>query len=66
MVGMIKTAVSQRAAKGGKARATRALLLDAAVKVIGRKGYTGATVDEIVEEAGVSKGLAYYLSLIHI
>lgn len=51
---------SQQGEKGGKARATRALLLDAAVKVIGRKGYTGATVDEIVEEAGVSKGLAYY------
>lgn len=60
MVGMIKAAVSQRGEKGGKARATRALLLGAAVKVIGRKGYTGATVDEIVEEAGVSKGLAYY------
>lgn len=51
---------SRRSGKGGKAKATRALLLDAAVKVIGRKGYTGATVDEIVEEAGVSKGLAYY------
>lgn len=55
-----KASASAQSDKGSKARATRALLLDAAVKVIGRKGYTGATVDEIVEEAGVSKGLAYY------
>lgn len=59
-MGRVREAVSRQGEKGGKARATRALLLDAAVKVIGRKGYTGATVDEIVEEAGVSKGLAYY------
>ena len=43
-----------------KAEATRALLIDAALKVIGRKGYAGASVDEIVREAGVSKGVAYY------
>lgn len=47
-------------AKGGRACATRALLLDAAVQVIGEKGYSGATVDEIVEVAGVSKGTAFY------
>lgn len=43
-----------------KAQATRGLLIDAALKVIGRKGYAAATVDQIVEEAGVSKGVAYY------
>ncbi|MDO4502378.1 MAG: TetR/AcrR family transcriptional regulator [Coriobacteriia bacterium] len=43
-----------------KAEATRGLLIDAALKVIGRKGYAAATVDQIVEEAGVSKGVAYY------
>lgn len=49
--------------KGGhtsKAGATRRLLLDAALAVIGDKGYSAATVDEIVEAAGVSKGIAYY------
>lgn len=49
--------------KGGhtsKADATRQLLLDAALAVIGDKGYSAATVDEIVEVAGVSKGVAYY------
>lgn len=43
-----------------KADATRKRLLDAALRVIARKGYSSATVDEIVAEAGVSKGLAYY------
>lgn len=43
-----------------KACATRRQLLDAALVVIGDKGYSAATVDEIVEVAGVSKGVAYY------
>lgn len=43
-----------------KACATRRQLLDAALAVIGEKGYSAATVDEIVEAAGVSKGVAYY------
>ncbi|MEG2458815.1 MAG: TetR/AcrR family transcriptional regulator [Raoultibacter sp.] len=43
-----------------KANETRRQLLVAAMNVIGDKGYTGATVDEIVEAAGVSKGIAYY------
>lgn len=43
-----------------KAERTRQLLLDAALRIIGRKGYSSATVDEIVKEAGVSKGVAYY------
>lgn len=43
-----------------KACATRRQLLDAALTVIGEKGYSAATVDEIVEVAGVSKGVAYY------
>ena len=48
------------ARRGKKGNATRATLLDAALKVIAKKGYTAATVDEIVKVAGVSKGLAYY------
>ena len=51
---------AKRATVGSKACTTRALLLDAAAKVIGEKGYSGATVDEIVEVAGVSKGTAFY------
>lgn len=51
---------SEPVRRGGKSDATRRLLLDAALSVIGEKGYTTATVDEIVEAAGVSKGVAYY------
>lgn len=43
-----------------KSDRTRQSLLDAALRIIGRKGYSSATVDEIVREAGVSKGVAYY------
>lgn len=53
--------VAQRATKKlKKAERTRQLLLDAALRIISRKGYSSATVDEIVREAGVSKGVAYY------
>lgn len=37
----------------------RALVLDAARRVFLRRGYTGATVDGIAEEAGFSKGVVY-------
>ena len=43
-----------------KADATRRQLLDAALAVIAERGYAEATVDRIVEVAGVSKGVAYY------
>jgi AcrR family transcriptional regulator len=39
---------------------TRASLLRAARKVFGRRGYYGASLDEIAEEAGFSKGALYY------
>ncbi|MEG0016223.1 MAG: TetR/AcrR family transcriptional regulator [Gordonibacter sp.] len=48
------------ARRSSKADATRRQLLGAALAVIGEKGYSAATVDEIVEAAGVSKGVAYY------
>jgi AcrR family transcriptional regulator len=41
-----------------KAR-TRAELLDAAAEVFARKGYVGASVEEIAEEAGFSTGALY-------
>lgn len=41
-----------------KAR-TRALLLDAAAEVFARKGFTGASVDDIAESAGFSVGALY-------
>ncbi|WP_030908264.1 TetR/AcrR family transcriptional regulator [Streptomyces sp. NRRL F-5126] len=41
-----------------KAR-TRALLLEAAAQVFARKGYAGASVDDIAETAGFSTGALY-------
>ncbi|NPD31956.1 TetR/AcrR family transcriptional regulator [Eggerthellaceae bacterium zg-997] len=46
--------------RSAKSQRTRQNLLSAALRVIGREGYTAATVDQIVREAGVSKGVAYY------
>ena len=41
-----------------KAR-TRAELVEAAARVFGRKGYHAATVDDVAEEAGFTKGAFY-------
>lgn len=55
-----KAAVDRAKPAMKKAERTRKRLLDAALNIISRKGYSSATVDEIVQEAGVSKGVAYY------
>lgn len=52
--------MAQQKRKTTKADATRRQLLDAALAVIAERGYAEATVDRIVEVAGVSKGVAYY------
>lgn len=39
---------------------TRAALLVAAREVFGERGYTGATLDDIAEAAGLSKGALYH------
>ena len=38
---------------------TRAALLDAAARVYARHGFAGATLDEVAEEAGFTKGAIY-------
>lgn len=38
---------------------TRARIIDAAAKVIARRGFHGASVDEIAQEAGYTKGAVY-------
>lgn len=40
--------------------ATKRKLFDAAMELIGERGFTDASVDEIVERAGVAKGTVYY------
>ena len=42
-----------------KKAVTRQRLLDAAARVIAEKGYRGATVDDIAEDAGLTKGAVY-------
>lgn len=39
---------------------TRERILDAAIEVFARKGYHGTSVDDIVQEAGSSKGSFYF------
>lgn len=43
-----------------RADITKQKLYDAAIAVLGDKGFAGASVDEIVERAGVAKGTVYY------
>jgi AcrR family transcriptional regulator len=40
--------------------ATKKKLFDAAMELIGERGFTDASVDEIVDRAGVAKGTVYY------
>lgn len=40
--------------------ATKKKLFDAAMELIGERGFTDTSVDEIVERAGVAKGTVYY------
>jgi len=40
--------------------ATLDRLFEAAVELLGERGYSGATIDDIVERAGVAKGTVYY------
>jgi AcrR family transcriptional regulator len=44
----------------GKKRSTKELLFEAAMSLIGERGYGGASVDAIAAKAGVAKGIVYY------
>ncbi|MGG7142008.1 TetR/AcrR family transcriptional regulator [Clostridium nigeriense] len=39
---------------------TKRAIFESAIKVFSSSGYTGATMDEVVERAGVAKGSLYY------
>jgi AcrR family transcriptional regulator len=49
-----------RSTQAARRQATRARLLEAAFNVFAAQGYTGATVDAIVQAAGYSKGAFYF------
>ena len=51
--------MSTRLTRDESRRRTRTLLLDAAERVFARRGYRGASLDEIADEAGFSKGAVY-------
>ena len=43
-----------------KRRSTKEVLFEAAMSLIGERGYSGASVDAIAAKAGVAKGVVYY------
>jgi AcrR family transcriptional regulator len=49
----------KRETRAEKQARTRAELLDTAAKVFARRGYKGASIEEIAEEAGYSHGAVY-------
>jgi AcrR family transcriptional regulator len=51
--------MSKRMSREERQQQTRQRVLDAAVEVFSRRGYHAATVDEIAEAAGFSKGAVY-------
>lgn len=52
--------VQSRSTQAARRQATRARLLESAFDVFASQGYTGATVDSIVQAAGYSKGAFYF------
>lgn len=50
----------RRPTREDKRQANRARILQAARKVFGRRGYHGATIEEIADESGLSNGALYY------
>src|SRR5215211_8996587 len=53
-------APGKRLTREDKRQANRARILQAARKVFGRRGYHGATIEEIADESGLSNGAVYY------
>ncbi len=51
---------ARRLTRQDKRQANRARILQAARKVFGQRGYHGATIGEIADEAGLSNGAVYY------
>lgn len=45
--------------RSGRRALTRARLLEAAARVYARRGFDGATLDEVASEAGLTKGAVY-------
>jgi AcrR family transcriptional regulator len=53
-------AAPARLTQGERRARTRASLLDAATRVFARRGFDGASLEDVAAEAGLSKGALYY------
>jgi AcrR family transcriptional regulator len=53
------TQAPERLTRDEKKARTRAQLIDAAATVFARRGYVAASLDEVAEEAGLTKGAVY-------
>ena len=49
-----------------KNRQTRQRIMDSALQEFARQGYGASSVNAICSAEGISKGIIYHLSLIHI
>jgi AcrR family transcriptional regulator len=58
MMGLVPR-TTQRLSREEKKAQTRNKLLDAAATVFARKGFAGASLDDVAEEAGLTKGAVY-------
>jgi AcrR family transcriptional regulator len=58
MIGLMPRATA-RLSRDEKKAQTRAKLLEAAAAVFARKGFNGASLDDVAEEAGLTKGAVY-------
>ena len=56
---MAATSETQPQRKRLSAEDRRAAILDAALEIFARRGYNGASIDEIAQAAGISKALIY-------
>jgi AcrR family transcriptional regulator len=54
-----EAAAATRLSRAERKEMTRELLLDAAIEVFARKGYHGASLDDVAEAAGFTKGAVY-------
>jgi AcrR family transcriptional regulator len=55
----VVTQAPERLSREEKKARTRAQLIDAAATVFARRGYLAASLDEVAEEAGLTKGAVY-------
>lgn len=56
---MVAQDAPERLTREEKKARTRAQLIDAAAKVFARRGFAAASLDEVAEEAGLTKGAVY-------